>query len=123
MANENLNSYRPSTEELVAAKKAAREEKQSRIKEAIKNGARINYANTILTEDEKETIINIESDNTVIIDTTIPKDITKCLKGNWEIIGITYNRKFIKDEDCFAGLLGVTFKGSRNNIIIRTCKE
>lgn len=123
MANKNLNSYRPSTEELIAAKKAAREEKQSRIKEAIKNGIRIDYINTSLTEDEKETVINIENDNTVIIDTTIPKDITKCLNGNWEIIGITYNKKFMKSRDCFAGLLGVTFKGDRNNITIRTCKE
>ena len=123
MANMNLNSFRPSAEELVAAKKAAKEEKQSRIKEAIKNGARIDYANTFLTEDEKETIINIENNDTVIIDTTISKDITKCLNGNWEIIGITYNRKFTKDEDCFAGLIGMTFKGDRNNVTIRVCKE
>ena len=110
MAFEHLSNI--TSEERQAAKEAAQKERQRIIQEAINNGATIQYITAPLSGDEMETHINISSDNTVIIDTTISSDIRKFIDGGWKITAVTY----YEDRVC-----GITCKADhRRGITIRT---
>ena len=115
MANKNFLNMAKAGEERSAIFQAAQEERQRKIQAAIDNGATVHYLSSRMTQEEWETHIFSTNDGKVIIDTTIPKDITKCLKGNWKIIDITY----YKDNNQVAGMI---FEGRRNNISIRVIK-
>lgn len=110
MAFEHLSNI--STEERQAAKEAAQRERQRIIQEAINNGATVQHITAPLSGDEMETHINISSDNTVIVDTTIGSDIRKFIDGGWKITAVTY----YADRMC-----GITCKADhRKGITIRT---
>ena len=94
---------------------AAQEEKNRKIQEAIKNGAKVNYMTSRMSQEEWETHISMTNNGVCIIDTTIPKDITTCLKCGWKINAITY----YKDTDTIAGMV---FDGTNKNITIRNIK-
>lgn len=103
------------TEERQALFKAAQEERERIIQEAIKNGATVNYTTSRLTLDEQETHILTGIDGSCIIDTTISSDIKLCIKRGWKITSVTY----YKDTDQIAGM---TFEGKSNDISIRNVK-
>jgi hypothetical protein len=77
-------------EERQAIFKAAQEERERIIQEAINNGANVNYMTSRLTLDEQETHILTCIDGSCIIDTTIPSDIKLCIKRGWKITSVTY---------------------------------
>lgn len=101
------------TEERQAIFKAAQEERERIIQQAINNGASVNYMTSRLTSDEQETHILTYIDGSCIIDTTIPSDIKLCIKRGWKITSVTY----YKGTDQIAGM---TFKGKSNGISIRS---
>ena len=113
MAFEYLTNV--SIEEKLAARLAAQEERERIIQKAIQNGVPVQYMTSRLTSDEQETHIMWDNDGNVIIDTTIPKDITKCIKRGWEIVSITY----YKDTNTVSGMI---FKGKSNKVSILTCE-
>ena len=120
--NVNLGKSRLSQEELIQLKEEAKVIKRKKIAEAIKSGIPIHYTNTSISLEERETLINIsEMDNTALIDSTIQKDITKCLNRNWEITSITYRKNGTDKNDCLMGISGMTFKGPANKISILSC--
>jgi hypothetical protein len=102
-------------EEKMAARQAAQEERERIIQKAIKKGASVQYITSRLTSDEQETLVSWDNSGYTIIDTTIPRDITKCIKRGWKIISITY----YKDTDTIAGMI---FKGKSTNIAIKNVK-
>lgn len=99
-------------EERQAVFKAAQEERERIIQQAIQNGATVNYITSRLTSDEQETHILMCADESCIVDTTIPSDIKLCIRRGWKITSITY----YKDTDQIAGM---TFEGKSNGISIR----
>lgn len=113
MANNNLPIL--TSEERIAAKQAAQEERERIIQKAIQNGATVQYMTSRMTLDEQETHIYIDATNECIIDTTNQTDIKLCIKRGWEIASITY----YKDTNQIAGM---TFKGNSNGISIRNVK-
>jgi hypothetical protein len=113
MAFNGDNYWNPTAEEREAARQAAQEERERIIQEAIKNGATVNYMTSRLTLDEQETHICWDIEGNTIIDTSILKDITKCLKRGWEITAVTY----YADTNTVAGM---SFKGKSNKISILT---
>lgn len=110
MANHNLLIQTP--EERAAIRAAAQERREQILQEAIQNGASVNYTDCHLTQEEWETHILYSYDGTCIIDTTLPKDITKCLNRGWKITAITY----YTDTNQVAGLI---CEGKSNDISIR----
>ena len=92
--------------------KAAQEERERIIQEAINNGATVNYMTSRITLDEQETHTLTCADGSCIIDTTIPSDIKLCIKRGWKITSVTY----YKDTNQIAGM---TFEGKSNGISIR----
>lgn len=111
MANNTfLNDLTP--EERQAIFKAAQEERERIIQEAINNGAIVNYMTSRLTLDEQETHILTCANGSCIIDTTMPSDIKLCIKRGWKITSVTY----YKDTNQIAGM---TFEGRSNGISIR----
>lgn len=100
------------SEERQAIFKAAQEERERIIQEAINNGANVNYMTSRLTLNEQETHILTCVDGSCIIDTTIPSDIKLCIKRGWKITSVTY----YKDTNQIAGM---TFEGKSNGISIR----
>ena len=92
--------------------KAAQEERERIIQEAINNGAIVKYITSRLILDEQETHILTYADGSCIIDTTIPSDIKLFIKRGWKITSVTY----YKDTNQIAGM---TFKGKSNGISIR----
>lgn len=109
MAFEHLTNM--TIEEKLAAKQAAQKNRDRIIKQAIQNGAHVQHITVPLNGDEMETLINIGSDNTVIIDSTIGSDIRKLIDGGWKIISVT----FYDDRVC-----GITCASShRKGITIR----
>lgn len=120
--NVNLGKSRLSQEELMQAKEEAKIIKRKKIAEAIKSGIPIYYTNTNISLEERETLINIsEMDNTVLIDSTIQKDMTKCLNRNWEITSITYRKNGTDKNDNLIGIVGMSFKAPANKISILSC--
>ena len=110
MAFEHLSNI--SVEERQAAKEAAQKERQRIIQEAINDGATVQYITAPLSGDETETHININSNNTVIVDTTIGSDIRKFIDSGWKITAVTY----YEDKVC-----GIICKAEhRKGITIRT---
>lgn len=103
-------------EERSAARRAAQEERDRIIKEAIDNGAKVQYMSSRLLSDEWETVIRINNDGVCVIDSTIPRDITKCLKTGLKATTLTYYKGT-------TNLAGATFEGRRNNISIRSAKN
>lgn len=104
------------TQEERAAIFAAAQEKRERIlKEAIKNGATICYMTSRLTSEEWETHIYINNNGNCVIDTTIPKDITKCINRGWKITHITY-------YEGTSQVVGLVCEGKSNDISIRKIK-
>lgn len=96
-------------------KLAAQEERNRKIQEAIKNGAVVNYMTSKITQEEWETHISMINDGVCIIDTTIPKDMTTCLKCGWKIKAVTYSKET-------NNVVGMVFEGTSRNISIRTVK-
>jgi hypothetical protein len=113
----NISQFKwnPTPEERAAVRQAAQEERERVIQQAIKNGASIQYMTSRITQDEQETHIGWTLDGKCMIDTTIPKDITKCIKRNWKIKSITY----YANTDIIAGLV---CEGKSNNITISNIK-
>ena len=105
-----LNNLTP--EERQAIFKAAQEERERIIQQAIQNGASVSYTSSHLTQDEQETHIYWDNEGNAIIDTTIPSDAKRCIKRGWKITSITY----YKDTN---QIVGMTFKGKSNGISIR----
>ena len=103
------------TEERQAMLKAAKEERDRIIQEAIRNGAAVDYMTSRLTLEEQDTHILLNNDNTCTIDTTIQSDINLCIKRGWEIVRVTY----YKDTNQIAGMI---FKGKSSDISIRSVK-
>ena len=99
-------------DERVASIQAAQEERERLIQEAINNGAKVNYMSSRLTQDEMETHIRINNDGECVIDTTIARDITKCMKRGWKITHVTYYQGTKQ-------VAGITFTGNASNISIR----
>lgn len=87
-AFEHLINMSPA--EKLAAKRMAQENRDRIIKQAIRNGARVQHTTVPLSGEEMETLINIGSDDTVIVDSTIGSDIRKLIDGGWKIISVTY---------------------------------
>ena len=112
MAFEHLTNI--TAEEKLAARLAAQEERERIIQQAIQNGASVQYITSRSTSEEWETHILWDNEGNAIIDTTIPKDMTKCIKRGWEIISVTY----YKDTNTVAGMI---FKGQSNKISILSC--
>ena len=108
MAFEYLTNI--TAEEKLAARQAAQEERDRIIKKAINDGAKVQYMTSRLSTEEQETHISI-GNGECLIDTTIPKDMTKCIKRGWSIQSVTY----YKGTDVIAGMV---FKGSPNKISI-----
>ena len=120
--NVNLGKSRLSQEELIQLKEEAKVIKRKKIAEAIKSGIPIHYTNTSISLEERETLINIsEMDNAALIDSTIQKDITKCLNRNWEITSITYRKNGTDENDNLIGIIGMSFKSPANKISILSC--
>lgn len=113
MAFNSDNQWNPTPEEREAARVAAQEERERIIQQAINDGASVQYITSRITLEEQETHIYWDTEGNTIIDTTILKDITKCLKRGWKIIGITY----YDDINTVAGMM---FKGKSNKISILT---
>lgn len=113
MANNNLPIHTP--KERAAIRAAAQERKEQILQEAIRNGASVNYTDCHLTQEEWETHIMYGIGGTCIIDTTLPKDITKCLNRGWKITAITY----YTDNNQVAGLV---CEGKTNDVSIRKIK-
>jgi hypothetical protein len=88
MACEHLINI--TAEEKLAAKIAAQERRDEIVQQAIQNGAHVQYLTTPLSGEEMETLININFDGSVIVDTTIGSDIRKLIDGGWKIISVTY---------------------------------
>ena len=88
MAFEYLTNL--TTEEKMAAKRAAQERRDQIIQQAINNGARVQHLTAPLNGEEMETLINIGFNNSVIVDTTIGSDIRKLIDGGWNITSVTY---------------------------------
>lgn len=107
MVGEHLKNI--TQEERKAILKAAQEERNRKIQEAIKNGAVVNYITSRISGEEQETHISLTNDGVCIIDTTIQRDITKFLKKDFTIISITY----YKDTDTIAGII---FEGKNKTI-------
>ena len=115
MANNNSFSISNLTpEERAAAKQAAQEKREQILQDAIHNGATVQYMTSRMTSEEWETHISWDNEGNAIIDTTIPKEITKCIKRGWTIVGITY----YQDTNIVAGMI---FKGKSNKISILSC--
>ena len=93
----------------------ALEEREKAIAQARITGASVNYISAPLTEDEKETHINI-SNGIAIIDTTEGKYITKCFKNKYNIIGLT----FYKENDDRDRLVGLTCTCGAKQISLRS---
>lgn len=110
MVNNNLPTQ--TQEERAAIFAAAQERRNQIIQDAINNGASVNYTTARLTSEEWETHVYWDNDGNTIIDTTIPKDITKCINRGWEITRITY----YEGTNYVAGLI---CKGKSNDISIR----
>ena len=110
MAIEHLTTL--TAAEIQAAKQAAQEERTRIIKQAIQNGARVQYMTSRLTSEEWETHIYTNIAGECIIDTTNPTDIKLCIKRGWQITSVTYYR----DTNQVAGM---TFQGKANGISIR----
>lgn len=108
--NAFLNNLTP--EERQALFKAAQEERERIIKQAIQNGAHVYYTSARLTSEEQETHIYTNIIGECIIDTTIPSDIKLCIKRGWKITSVTY----YTDNNQIAGM---TFEGKSNGISIR----
>lgn len=89
-------------EEKLAAKIAAQERRDEIVQQAIQNGARVQYITTPLSGEEMETLININFDNTVIVDTTIGSDIRKLIDNGWEITSVTYYEDRVCGISCKA---------------------
>ena len=99
-------------EERAAAFKAAQEERERIIQEAINNGAYVQRTSSRISQDEQETHISYGLDGSCIIDTTIQSDIKKCIRRGWQITSVAY----YKDTD---QVIGMMFKGKSKNISIR----
>jgi hypothetical protein len=102
-------------EERAAMMQAAREERESIIKHAIKDGASVQYMTSRLTGEEQETHIRMTNDGSCIVDTTIPTDIKLFIKRGWQITSVTYYAETNQ-------VMGMTFKGQSNGISIRSSK-
>lgn len=113
MAKKDLSTM--TSEERMEMLKAAQEERNRKIQEAIKNGAVVKYITSRISGEEWETHISMTNDGVCVIDTTIPKDMTTCLKCGWKITGITY----YKNTNTIAGMI---FEGTTKNITIRNIK-
>lgn len=82
--------YRISGEErkkIIDEKNALR---ASKISQAISNNVPTTTITAPLSQSERETIIILNSDNTATIDTTIPRDLNRCLDRNYPITSITF---------------------------------
>lgn len=99
-------------EQKKAGRDKAKAQRASRIKEAIQNGANVDYITCKIKQEEYETIIRLDNEK-CIIDTTKPSDITKCIKLGYKIIGLTFG----KDNNV---LYGAIFEGNLNSITIRS---
>jgi hypothetical protein len=110
MASTYLANLTP--EERQAAFKAAQEERERIINEAIQNGAKVDYMTSRLSLDEQETHIYTNNDGKCIIDTTIQSDIKLCIRRGWKITRVTY----YADNNQIAGMV---FEGNTKNISIR----
>lgn len=99
-------------DEIIASQRAAQEERERIIQEAIDNGAKVNYVNSKISQDEMETHIRINYEGECVIDTTLSRDIVKCIKNGWKITSITY----YKDTK---QVVGMTFIGNTSNLTIR----
>lgn len=102
-------------EERAAIFAAAQERRNQIVQQAINNGASVQYVTARLTQEEWETHIRMDNNGVCIIDTTLPKDITKCINRGWEIVNITY----YTDTNIISGL---TCKGKASDISIRKVK-
>lgn len=119
MAYEHLLS----TEELMAAREEAKIRRHEQITQAISNGATIHYCSTSLTEDERETIINVsEADQTAYACTSIARDITKFLTRGWEITSVTYKEGSRDPKDNSVGIVEMTFKAPARCVTIGSNK-
>ena len=76
------------------AKKQKNALRASKISQAISNHIPTNIITTPLSQSEREAIIILNSDGTAIIDTTIPRDLNKCLDRNYTLTSVTlYNSR------------------------------
>lgn len=116
MAFNKDNIWKPTPEERTAAIQAALEERARIIQEAIRNGATVQYITSRITLNEQETHIMYGNDDICTIDTTIPKDITMCIKRGWKIIGVTY----YADTKILAGII---CEAKSKHVSIRNVKE
>lgn len=116
MAFNRSNIWNPTPEERAAAKQAAQEERERIIQQAINNGAKVQHITSRLTSEEWETHISYGYDNICTIDTTIPSDITECIKKGWNIRQITYYKGTNQ-------IVGIVCEAKSNNISIRNVKD
>lgn len=104
------------TEERMAARQMAKEERERIIQKAIDDGASVQYTTSRIPVEDWESHIYISSDNECTIDTTIPRTMTKCLKRGWKVERVTY----FKDTN---QIVGMTFSGNAKNISIGNVKQ
>jgi hypothetical protein len=101
-----------SKEEKQRAREAAQTRREQRIQEAIKRGAQVQKISAPLLPTEKETLINIDPlTGLVIVDTSVPKVMRRCIDKGWTITDVCYTVD--------GALQAMSFVGKEKGIFIR----
>jgi len=101
-----------SKEEKQRAREAAQTRREQRIQEAIKMGAQVQKISAPLLPTEKETLINIDPlTGLVIVDTSVPKVMRRCIDKGWTITDVCYTID--------GALQAISFVGKEKGIFIR----
>ena len=121
MAN-NLKNLTPEDRE--RAREEGKRKRQEIITQAIADGACVNFYPTSITEEERETLIQMDGmDQKATIHTSIQRDMTKLISRGWKITSITYRRNGMDPNDCTAGIIEMSFTGPIKKISFGSCNK
>lgn len=107
-----LATFTPEQQAEFRARAAA--ERQAKIDAAIKKGARVQYVSVPISGEEQETIMIRTPSGETIIDTTVSKDITRCLKAGYPIKGITY---YEDKSSCVSRVVGLRCEFVKRGVV------
>jgi hypothetical protein len=106
------------------AREEGKRKKQEIIAKAISDGATIHYNSMSITDEERETLIQMDyMDQTATVYTSIQRDMTKLIARGWKIISITYKRSSIDPKDNTAGIIEMGFIGPIKKIGFGSCNK
>jgi hypothetical protein len=112
------------TEDRERAREEAKRKKQNIISQAITDGACVNFCPVSITEEERETLIQMDDmDQKATIHTSIQRDMTKLISRGWKITSITYRRNGMDPKDCTAGIIEMSFTGPIKKISFGSCNK